>query len=55
MFVSLSVRRIGVFHWSNLVGNLAFFKGAEQCLQSQLGSVVVSWLVELGRQNIKHV
>ena len=33
---------IGVFHWGSLVGNYRFFEGREQCLQSQLGSVVVS-------------
>ena len=32
-----------------------YFEGREQCLQSQLGSVVVSRLVSVDPQNIKHV
>ena len=35
---------MGLFHYSQLVGNWVFFVGREQCLQSWLGSVVVSWL-----------
>ena len=46
---------LGVFYWGRLIGNYEFFKGQEQCLQSQLGSVVVSWFVAAHRQNIKHV
>ena len=46
---------MGVFHWSRRVSNYGFFEGREQCLQGQLGSVVVSWLVPVDRQNIKHV
>ena len=37
---------MGVFHWSQVVGNYVFFDCWEQCLQSRLGSVVVSQLVE---------
>ena len=44
-----------VFHWSRLVGNLVFFVGWEQCLESQLELVVISWLDAVDRQNIKHV
>ena len=46
---------MGVFHWSQLVGNKVFFKGREQCLQSWLRSVVVSRLVAVNWQNIKHI
>ena len=46
---------MGVFHWGHLVGNYGFFEGREQCLQSQSGSVVVSRLVAVDRQNIKPV
>ena len=46
---------MGVFHWGRLVGNYGFIEGWEQCLQSQLGSVVVSQLVVVDQQNIKHV
>ena len=40
---------VGVFHWGHLVSNYGFFKGREQCLQSQLGSVVFFRLVTVGR------
>ena len=45
----------GLFHWGHLAGNYGFYMGQEQCLQSWLGSVVISGLVMVGRQNIKHV
>ena len=44
---------MGVFHWSQLVGNWVFFEGLKQCLQSRLRSVVVSQLVMVDWQNIK--
>ena len=43
------------FHWGHLVGNYGIFVCLEQYLQSWLGLVVVSQLVTVGRQNIKHV
>ena len=46
---------VGVFHWGRLVGNYRLFEGQKQCLQSQLGSVLVSRLVAVDWQNIKHV
>ena len=33
---------MGVFHRGHLIGNYGFSEGREQCLQSWLGSVVVS-------------
>ena len=33
---------MGVFHWGCLVGYYGIFEGREQCLQSWIGSVVVS-------------
>ena len=36
---------MGMFHQNRPVSNYVFFEGQEQCLQSWLGSVVVSWLV----------
>ena len=50
-----SYRLYGVFQWGHLVGNYGFLEGWEQCLQRQLGLVVVSRLVAVDRQNIKHV
>ena len=46
---------MGVFHFGHLVSKYGLFEGPEQCLQSQLGSVVVSWFVTVDRQNITHV
>ena len=40
---------------TGIVSNYGFLKGREQCLQSWLGSVVVSQLFAEGKQNIKHV
>ena len=46
---------MGVFHWGHLVGTYGFFKGQEQCLQSQLGLVIISQFVTVDQQNIKHI
>ena len=46
---------MGVLHWVRLVSNYGFFEGQEQCLQCGLGLVVVSRLVAMDWQNIKHV
>ena len=43
-----SSRSIGVFHQGHLVDNYGCF--GEQCLQSCLGLVVISWLVMLDQQ-----
>ena len=45
----------GVFHWGHLVSNYGFFEGWTQCLQSLLGSVVISRRVTVDWQNVKHV
>ena len=45
---------MGMFHWSRPVGNDVFLMGQEQCLQSRLGSVLVSQFVVVDQQNIKH-
>ena len=42
-----------MFHCSQLVVNWVFFKCRERCLQSWLGSVVVSRIVMVHQQNIK--
>ena len=34
-----------VFHWGRPVGNYAYLESRDQCLQGQLGLVVVSWHV----------
>ena len=44
-----------LFHWSYLSVTMDFFEGWEQYLQSCLGSIVVSQLVAVDPQNIKHV
>ena len=41
---------MGVLLWRRLVGNSGFLEGREQCLQSWLGSVVVSLLVVVDQQ-----
>ena len=46
MFLGLIM---GVFHWSRPVGNYVFFESRDQCLQGQLGSVVVSKTVGVSR------
>ena len=38
-----------VFYWGHLVGTYGFFKGREQCLQSQLGLVIISQRSSLSR------
>ena len=46
---------MGMFHWSQLVSNEVFLDSREQCLQSQLGSLVLSQLAVVDWPNIKHV
>ena len=38
------VHIIGPFHWGCLVSNYGFLEGWKECLQSRLGSVIVSRL-----------
>ena len=41
---------MGVFYWGRPVGNYVFLESRDQCLQGQLGSVVVSWPVGVSRE-----